>query len=566
MKTIKNITLIALLMIGFSCTDLDLNPLSQASSETWYKNDTQFEMAVNDLFRSVFWTPDAPEWTDDFVVREQLSPITDGTINSDWNFLSSVWLNKYKGISRANTLLLNMGDNDLPETSKNMYAGNAHFVRASHYSYLVNHWGDVVYYTDAVDLDEAYTLSRTDKEEVLEYIYNDFDEAAAKLPLSYSEKQYATKGTALAMKARTALYHQDWEIARDAAQACIDLGVYELYPDYGELFKSATVNPKEIIFAIPASEEFEVFNLWPGINGLWVAGTLPRNAGGWGNNSGSYELFNAYPCVDGLPIDESPLYDPQNPFENRDPRLSETHVPHGEAHCGYIFQPHPDSVKTLNVETGKYVNNQDTRSVQRYTSYTGLLWKKGVDEYWCNNRRNQNDLVIMRYADVLLMYAEAKIELNEIDQSVLDAINKVRARAYEVNYTETSAYPAVTTTNQDELRSILRVERRVEFAFEGRRYMDIIRWRLAEKVLNKPIYGLLNTEQLRERVVNRDLWFFADTPEIDSDGVSNLGPMYDAGYLRLLSQRNFDESKQYLWPVPGKEIKINENMTQNPGY
>jgi hypothetical protein len=164
------------------------------------------------------------------------------------------------------------------------------------------------------------------------------------------------------------------------------------------------------------------------------------------------------------------------------------------------------------------------------------------------------------------MYAEAKIELNEIDQSVLNAINKVRARAYKVDYTETSQYPAVTTTNQDELRKQLRIERRMEFPVEGRRYMDIIRWGLAEKVLNNDIYGMLNVEALREKVVNEGLWFFPETPDIDKDGVADLSPMYDAGLIRRLAIRNFDATRQYLWPIPTKEIEINDNLEQNPGY
>jgi hypothetical protein len=165
------------------------------------------------------------------------------------------------------------------------------------------------------------------------------------------------------------------------------------------------------------------------------------------------------------------------------------------------------------------------------------------------------------------MYAEAKIELNEIDISVLDAINKVRARAYGVNYTETLSYPTVAATAQSELRKILRIERRMEFAMENNlRYNDIIRWRLAEKVLNIPDYGMLDVAALRTKVVNQGLWFFPDTPPIDEDGVADFTPMYNAGLIKLLSQRKFDVGKQYLWPIPTKEILINENLTQNQGY
>jgi hypothetical protein len=165
------------------------------------------------------------------------------------------------------------------------------------------------------------------------------------------------------------------------------------------------------------------------------------------------------------------------------------------------------------------------------------------------------------------MYAEAKIELGQIDQSVLDAMNMVRARAYKVNYTATSSYPAVTTTNQAQLRKILRVERRMEFAFEGTRYHDLIRWRLAEKALNNhPIYGVLDPADMRTKLVKKGLWFFPSTPQIDDDGLVDFSAMYNAGLIKMLAERKFDASKQYLWPIPSTEIKINPNMIQNTGY
>jgi hypothetical protein len=172
----------------------------------------------------------------------------------------------------------------------------------------------------------------------------------------------------------------------------------------------------------------------------------------------------------------------------------------------------------------------------------------------------------MRYADVLLMYAEAKIELNEIDQPMLDAsINMVRARAYKVPVTDKSKYPAVTPGNQASLRKTLRIERRMEFATEARRYEDIIRWKFAEKVLNRPIYGMLDPADLRTKVVNPGLWFFPQTPEIDDDGNPNLDPMYNAGLIKLVAVRNFP-ARQYLWPIPTKEVLINPNLGQNKDY
>jgi hypothetical protein len=162
------------------------------------------------------------------------------------------------------------------------------------------------------------------------------------------------------------------------------------------------------------------------------------------------------------------------------------------------------------------------------------------------------------------MYAEAKIELNEIDQSVPDAINAVRARAYGVSATATT-YPAVKTGTQAVLRKTLRTERRMEFALEGIRYMDLIRWKLAEKALNKLNYGLLDPADLRTKVVKPGLWFFPQVPQIDDDGVADFTPMFNAGLIKQLTIRKFDATRQYPWPIPSKEV-LTSGLVQNPGY
>ncbi|MFC4871773.1 RagB/SusD family nutrient uptake outer membrane protein [Negadavirga shengliensis] len=560
---LKALIYTGMIMGTISCADLDLNPLSEGSSEAWYSNETEISMSVNDLFRSVFWPGHSDEWTDDYTRREALTPITNATINGEWGTINTFWGNTYKVIARANTILLNLDKvhGTVPEATLNKFAGNAHFVRAAKYGELVFLFGDVVYSREILDLDEAFTLSRTDKNTVKQAVYEDFDIAANLLPVAYgsSENKQATKGAAYAMKARFALQMGDYDVARDAAKACMDLEEYELYPNFDALFLTQTRNPSEVIFAIPRSRALNV---------TWgVRDFLPRNAGGWGGaQSPSWDLFHGFLCTDGLPVDESPLYDPQNPFENRDPRCSSTIVEFQSRHLNFTYQPHPDSLTVMNYNTGTRQGNNDTRSVAPFASFNGLLLKKGVDEDWLPNFAAENDNIIMRYADVLLMYAEAKIELGEIDQTVLDAINEVRARAYQVDRGSVTDYPAVTTTETSALRKIIRMERRMELAFEGQRYSDIIRWRIADKVLNRDIYGMLDVDELREKVVNPGLWFFPMTPEIDEDGVADLTPMFEAGLVKRLAIRRFEAPKQYLWPIPTKEILINGNLKQNPGY
>lgn len=559
-----NVILLAGMVAGMaSCADLDLNPLSEGSSEAWYSNETEVEMSMNDLFRGVFWPGYSDSWTDDYTNREALTPITNATINGEWGTVNSIWSNTYKVIARSNTILLNLEkiENSVPQQTLDKFAGNAHFVRAAKYADLIFLYGDVVYSTTILDLEEAFSMSRTDKNTVKDAIYEDFDTAANLLPESYgsSENKLATKGAAYAFKARFALQMGDYAIARDAAKACIDLGEYELYPDFDELFLTQTRNPSEVIFAIPRSRQLNETH--------FVRYILPRNAGGWGGSQApSWDLFHAFLCIDGLPIDESPLYDPRQPFENRDPRCASTIVEFQSRHLNFTYQPHPDSVMVMNFNTGTKQTNNDTRSVAQFASFNGLLLKKGVDEDWLPNFEAENDHILMRYADVLLMYAEAKIELGEIDPSVHEAMNAVRARAYGVDPAQTDAYPVISAVDQAALRTVLRTERRMEFGFEGIRYSDIIRWEIAEKVLNRDIYGMLDVAELKEKVVEPGLWFFPMTPEIDEDGVADLSPMYEAGLVKRLAIRRFEAPKQYLWPIPSKEILINANLEQNPGY
>ena len=246
-------------------------------------------------------------------------------------------------------------------------------------------------------------------------------------------------------------------------------------------------------------------------------------------------------------------------------------VEFGTYHLGVMYQPHPDSLKVWDQHNGVYKANNDSRGVNQYASYNGLVWKKWLKDGWYTSNRGDMPNIVIRYADVLLIYAEAKIELEEIDQSVLDAINKVRARAYKVSYTETSSYPAVTSTDQSELRKTLRIERRMEFVFEGGlgtslRFADLIRWKLAEKALTKKDYGMLDPADIREKVVNPGLWFFPEIPEIDEDGIPDFESMYSKGLIKILTIRAFDKSRNYLLPIPTKEILINSNLTQNPNY
>ena len=565
------ITFMAGLSLAFtSCVDMDMVPKSQGNSESWYTTETELKMAVNEFYILSYWKMDSPEsmeqYSDNFTYRNtNRKTLLDGTLNGQTYEVYHLWQQSYKLIARANSLLEGVErarNAGLSEEVINQYEGEAYFARACKYADLIFYWGDVPYLDKYMTITEAERMGRKPKAELIPLVYEDFDKAIEYLPVSYgSEAEHFTKGAAYAMKARFALYMSDWEIAAKAAKDCMDLGIYSLEADFSKLFLQSTKSNPEKIFVIPRSIANEVV-LTPWI----VKNELPRNAGGYGSDNPSWDLLAAFLCTDGLPIDESPLFDPRNPFKNRDPRCAQTIVEFETAHCGFEYNPRPDAKEVMNYSTGKKQSNQDSRAVQQYASYNGLLWKKCIDASWTENGQQvESDQIFMRYADVLLMYAEAKIELNEIDNSVLNAINSVRARAYGVDAANVAMYPAVTTTDQTELRKTVRIERRMELANEGLRYMDLIRWKLASKALNSYNYIMLAPDDLQNNIVAKGLWFWPSTPLIDDDGLADFSTMYNAGQIAVGAKRVFPV-RQYLWPIPTHDMELCPNLGNNDGY
>lgn len=560
-------------MLFTSCETMDIEPLAQGNSQSWYSSETELEMATNEFYILGYWNSPlegSEQWTDNFTYRQQNrnpgsnGTVLDGTMNGQQWEVYELWKQNYKLIARANTLLAyyHRADGTMTVEKQNRYAGEAYFCRACKYAELICYYGDVPYMEGTETISDAEQKGRRDKNEIKATVYEDFDRAIEYLPVDYGkEAMHVTKGAAYAMKARFALYFGDFDIAAEAAKKCIDLGIYSLEPDFTKLFLQSTKTNPEKIFYIPRSLANDVV-----LDQWYVNNGLPRCAGGYGSDNPSWDLFASFLCTDGLPIDESPLFNPRKPFENRDPRCTKTIVEFGTEHCGNEYNPRPDVKQIMDYTTGKMKDNVDNRAVNQYASYNGLVWKKGIDISWTQNGKLvERDYVMMRYADVLLMYAEAKIELGEIDDSVVDAINQVRARAYEVAVGATTEYPAVVKGTQEEMRKAVRIERRMELANEGLRYMDLIRWNLASKALNGYNYINLAPTDLLNKIVAKDLWFWSMTPQIDEDGLADFSALYNAGHVALGAKRVFPD-RQYLWPIPTHDIELCPNLKNNPGY
>lgn len=562
-----------------SCVSMDMTPNYQGNSESWYSTEQELEMAANRLYTIGYWNSpyeDTEQWTDNFTYR-QLNRHPDngaplnGNLDGQDYIVYHMWEQDYKQIAQANLILEHSGRakaNGVNEDVINQYRAEAYFARACKYAELISYFGAVPYMDRELTITEAEALGRMSLDELVPKVYDDFDHAIDSLPVSYTGAQRFTKGAAMAMKARFALYQGDWEIAAEAAKDCMDLGIYSLASNYADVFLQGTKEIPEKIFVIPRSIAYGVtLDVW------FVNNELPRNVGGYGASSPSWDLLASYLCIDGKPIDESDLFDPLNPFANRDPRCAMTIVEFGTLHCGWYYEP--DS-KIAHKADGTTKQNVDCRFSDNSdgvlnASYNGLLWKKGVDDSWLddtgNNSKNvESDFIIMRYADVLLMYAEAMIELDKIDQDLIDkTINTVRARAYGVDVSATSAYPAVVAGDQASMRQALRIERRMELAKENLRYMDVIRWGLYDKAFNNCNYILPEKDQLEDNVESGK-WFWGNVfPEIDEDGIADLSPLVSAGLAREGADRTFPDH-QVLFPIPTHDRILCSNLEQNPGY
>lgn len=550
------------LALGSACAKLDINPLSETSSENWYKTPQQVTMSLNDLYRIYLYSIEKEYWTDrrtdDWAQRDQVYEMCNGSSTSSTSAFETAWSNTYKGISRAIRVIESIEKLGNPSNMDALKA-EAYFFRAFFYARMVTLWGDVPFYTSTFAYEEAFKMGRTDKNIIKEQIYKDYDAAIAGLPVKNDNGGVwrVTKGTALSMKARYALAIKDYAEAAARAKDVIDLGEYSLYPDYGELFRDKTIN-QEIIFAIGRS-----FALAPDDTQAIKSWVL-RTAGGNGVAQPSWDLLAAYECTDGKIINDSPLFDPHNPYDNRDPRCCETFAKPGSVVFGVVFNPSTTATEVFDEQTGKMVKNKDTKLNDNYAPYNGCCIRKGVQPEWRTAQYNENPIVICRYADVLLMYAEAKMEMNDIDQSVLNVINDIRARAYKCERGEVSKYPAVTTTDQAELRKIIRRERRVELAWEGIRWFDLQRWGLLKKCYSVHYYGLLNKTGLVKYEADGN-WFWPEIPMLDEDGFADFTKMYEKKLIEKYGEHKYDP-KVELFPIPEKEVIINENLHQNPGY
>lgn len=565
--------LIGLVLIS-SCSKDYLNrfPEDSPNSSTFYKTADELVLAVNSVYNDLSFiqqygpyqmTLDAT--TDAFWFRpnDDIQVIGLGQHTPNTGIIRRIWQTNYTGIGKCNALLENM-EKAKSVTPAALYArvdGEARFLRAYYYGNLIMLYGDVPLIEKTLPSAESF-VARTPQATVLDFVFKELDDAAAKLSVSYTGTDVgrATRASALAFKARIALYYGKWDVAAAASKAVIDLGYHSLFSNYRNLFTYAGENSRESIFAFDYKQTVRT--------AAYSQGNQSRLAGGFSTLIPTRALGDSYECTDGLTIDKSPLYSTADPFRNRDPRMRQTLLGDGDTWFGtggitYNVTFHPDST-TCTRFTPTVAKIANTEVTNAFSSFSGYVLKKYLDQADLTlNTQSEIAFMIIRYAEVLLTYAEAKIEANQIDATVLSAINQVRARAYGVGVAETTRYPAITATDQATLRSVVRRERKVELAGEGLRLFDIRRWKIADKVMNGILFG---------KALQRGIYNTLPKPVIDANSTpdysSFAGLVATVGNFKIMDNPRVFQPHHYLWPIPQSELDVNKNpgFTQNTGY
>ena len=436
----------------------------------------------------------------DLIGRSQQSASTEGVIADRWKQC-------YQGIGRANTFFAHIGDVGLDAEKQSEMEGEVYFLRALFYFQLATYYGGVPLILEAPDPDTQISLPRNTREEVIQQVLADLAIAADRLPVKQTGTDIgrATKGAALALKARVLLYEaspllnetnstEKWQAAADAAKAVIDLASeagYDLFTDYRGLFLPENENNQEVIF--------DVQYIFPDVTHSFDLIDAQYNT-----NAPLQDLVDAYEMKNGLAItDPASGYNAEKPYENRDPRLEATVV-----YPGALYKGEPASASYY---------KQTGYAMKKYSIYDKE--KPSADKADLKGGQSETNFIILRYADVLMMYAEALNEVDPGNPAILESLNKIRKRVDMPNI--------ATGKPQNEMREIIRKERRIEFVGEALYYNDIRRWKTAEIVMNAPIKTWENS---------------------------------------VIETRKFNKARDYWWPIPQVELDLNPNLEQNPNY
>lgn len=382
--------------------------------------------------------------------------ITEGGSTPQTGRYQDYWAREYRLIVRCNELLAIIRNLESPTDEIVIIESETKFLRAFAYYHLTALYKDVPLIIDHQDFDDRFVEKNT-QSEIKASILNDLEYAIDNLPVDQVYPKI-TKGAALTLKAKVHAYFGEWDEVLNLTKDILDLNKYDLFPDYETLFTPLAEGSEESIFAVA----FET-----GIGqGESFAGSWPLQP--WATGLRPFSNYaDAFYCTDGLSIYESDLYNPQKFYENRDPRYEVSILRAGEPWVS--DRPYDPNTSVTGYSTQKYV--------RRTTDMRG---------------DGDQDFMIYRFADVLLLRAEALVETNNLNNEVYQLVNKVRSRVGMPSIEEVEG----NNLSQSELRDLIRHERLVELGMEGEiRWFDIKSWGIVDDIYasitfhNRPFLG-----------------------------------------------------------------------------
>lgn len=546
MKNLRNCILFLAVLTFSACTDLDIESENSPTSATFLTNETELQLAINSAYSNAIFTfgfAYATPTGDGFVTSNwltdsftdvafyrsdgEIQATNEGRPSSAYGFLDSYWDNFYRGIAKCNNILDNMDKaQDVGPEVMDSIEGQALFLRAYYYLHVGMLWGDVPVYLTSPSARES-NFPVVAQSEVYAQVLADLENAIPLLPNQKTHPTLVNRFTAQALLSRAALQEGDHQKVISAANDVITNGGYSLEPDYRLLFTHSRENNDEAIFSAGFTEGIRVHGS--------VQGMGPRKSGGdgWSVLIPTRDIVDSYETINGLPIDEDLAFDPLNPYENRDPRLKMSIFTNGDV--DEVYDPNFQFFVKPGINVADVTNPA--------ASFSGFIWKKYVDADGLSDRRNVDlDVMVIRLAEVYLNLAEAQVETGDLSGAVA-SLNVIRNRA---------GMPDVIATNVDEVRRIMRRERKVELAGEGLRLFDIRRWRIGESVMPGSIYG---------RALDLEAWEKNfQVPNIDENGHVTYAD--ESGFQKAMGtgSRTFDPNQDYVWPYPQDEIDSNDGI------
>lgn len=590
-----NLILISIIALTFgSCDDfLEITPNDRIADSGVWDNPTTIKFYINDVYHSIngplyIWSSrngrdnigGAPAIFDNFMTGDLWYNSGNLYTYSQWNKSTNLgalirWTDCYTNIRKINNAIKELNATTvLPKEYKERYLGDMHFWRAMLYFELFRFYGKVPIIDHPQNRHEEEIFNpRNNETEVADFFVQDFEKAIAYLPenIPAGELGRATKGAAIGMLSTVYLYlagvmediigseaREYYKKAYETADILIsgDLkGKYDLFGKnatdkgqaYHDLFMAANEYNEEVIFDIQFTDDGigVTGNDRRGhdLMGVSHPGSYGQNTdgsyGGWGRNTPTQNMVDAFRMADGSRFDWNNPEHAANPYKNREPRFYSSILYTGSPWRGDVI--YASTNKPNSAGTGLVDNATMKRGTNSYTM-TGYYLKKLIDPTKRGGTPNRyapfegadQNLIVLRYAEILLTYAEAKNEYSGPDQRVYETLNAVRNRG---------GLPAISGLGQAELRESIREERHIELCFENKRYFDIMRWRKGIEIIGKDVYGIDITYTME-----------GGTPVPHFTKV-------------LLAAKSFETPKNYLMPVPDAVTGRNPNLLpNNPGW